>query len=192
MCYYWVYFLHTALDKKMTSHGNEEEQKPQAQAPELKRNTKITAFLVISGLVSITLAVMAWVWSWPDTNNYSIQIGQYVLDIRPYTLWVMRILGLIAGALSIATAFVDPLSRPFIGMGVALPLLAIVPFLFFIATDTCAGLDISDAEGTKFKTDRIFAWMFAIMNSTFLILAALVIASGRKIRFLAPFREESA
>ena len=162
----------------------------------LKRNTKITVLLAISGLSCVGLSIMFWSANLPHEHEgvtyFGFLIGTNMLVSRASSVWVLRVLGLIAGPLTIAAAFAKPLSRPLIGMGVALPLIIIVPFMLLVGSDTSTMLASMDQGSGLLSAHRANAWAIAIGYSILFLLSALSISFGHKIRAFAPFREETA
>ena len=177
----------------------------------LEFNKRITGLLITAGLLSIILGILAFItkifvdflgtmvsnpieqfiseFMFDDLlEYYMIDVKGNGLLLRPSILWPLRVLALLGGALTIAAAFIPPLSRPFIGALVVLPLLAVLPFLWIAAVDTTLFLNrVEKAERKGYVGEKIGCWVAVILCTLIFLAAALAISIGSKVPVLAPF-----
>ena len=183
----------------MTSVSSAEAQKHNNPVA-LVRNKKITVLLVFAALVSFSIGSWGWIDVREATKNngklqwYLIYMGiEYTfLVIRPSGIWFLSIVPFIVGALILAAVFVRPLSRrPYVGLVVALPILALVGFLgVFLYDSHTFYTEAIKGEYEYLKTNlKIFSSALLSFFSVVLLGAAMAVALGFKIRAIAPFRE---
>ena len=182
----------------MVSADSEEAQIPKIQTAELIRNKKITALLVLTALLNFSLSILAWFCQQgsDDVKDFfGIHLGPFIMVVRAPSMWVFRVLGLIAGGLIMMALFQRPLSqRPIFRASAAILLLCLVVFFWVAVYDTKLFLDHYEAnEDDEIPVLlRIFWLIIPSIASIIFVLAALAISLGFKFRALALFREKSA